>query len=287
MTTVDPLELVRDANPVPDPARVSDPAAKARMHQQIVDVPISHPPPRPTHRKRHVIAALVGVSAIAFALTVQQNDTGNPALPGVVSALADASQAPGSVLHTVDDGPHVPDASGGPAIERQETWEATDGAVQRTLTRFADGNFQDLRLERRDGKYQVQVFSSKTNELQIGSWLDDTTPPGAGTSYLGVDSIREYAQAVDAGHARVDGEATIKGHVALRVVDTQDGPAGGTVWYVAKNDAEPSLLRIQPPCRGEGGSCPEPTTYATYEVLQSNEALDLPTRPGARIIRGG
>ena len=212
----------------------------------------------------------------------------NPSpVPGVAVALANAVAQPGAILHTVDSGPSGSAASRGASdVVRQETWASLDGSVQRELTTYANGSFQDLRDQRQAGQYQVAVYWSARHELYVAPWLPSAAPRPHGASFLSVATIQRYADAVDTGHARLDGQTEVNGRLAVRVIDTAAGPAQGSVWYVAQAAHPPVLLRIQFPCRGAAGACPPATTYSTYEIAHSTSSLDLPHYPDAQTVNG-
>lgn len=286
MIDLDPLRALRDANPIHDPGEHVDPQASARARRRILSTPVQPPPRRRARRmSRRGLVAVVAVLATVLGLTLQSRDEAPRALPGVAEALADALARPGAVLHTIDDGPHVPDAAGGPDIARQETWASLDGKVRRTLTTFADNSIQDLRMQTRDGTYQVTVYRSRTHQLQIAPWLTRRGPPPADTQ-LHVADVQHYADVIDRGNARPDGETEIDGRAALRVIDTTPGPTQGAVWFIAADTTRPVLLRIQMPCRDDHVSCiASSTTFATYEISPHNEGLELPRYAGADVIR--
>jgi hypothetical protein len=279
MSTADPIAALVSANPVTVPDQHVDAVVMARTRHAITAASSPVTARRPRWPRPALVAATAAVAAVA-ALTLTATVGHRPGgLPGVVDALADTI-GPEAVLHTVDDGPHVPNAAGGPAIARHETWASLDGLIQRTRTTYADGSFDDLRVVRRHGRYQATFYRSATRELSVSPWQTERTTPAQVAGGLNVSRIRRYARIVDSGRARVDGSARIGGHAALRVVDTDEGPANGTIWFVATDTDTPTLLAIQPPCRG-GRPCPKPTTYTDYDISDDRAGLSLPDYRGA------
>lgn len=286
MNPTEALTRLRDANPVADPSSevVSDvmDQTKHMIVTGAIDAEARRPGSR-SIRRWGTIGVAVAVAAL-LGLTLRWGAGAPHGLPGAATALADAIQQSGAVLHTVDDGPQVPNAAGGPGIAREETWATLDGVVQRTLTTYSDGRFQDLRYERRDDEYQVTVYRSRTRELHVAPWLKRASAPTPQSAPLSVETVRDYAAIVKRGRARLDGRTEIDGRTALRVVDTTDGPAGGTTWFISEDDP-PALVQVRRPCRDDDRSCAALTTYLGYEVSDDRAALEIPDYAGAHVIR--
>lgn len=286
MTPAEALTRLRDANPVADPTSEVVPDVMHHTKQMIMNRGIDADARRPASRSIRrwgTISVAVSVAAL-LGLTLQWGADAPRGLPGAATALADAIQQSGAVLHTIDDGPQVPNAAGGPGIAREETWATLDGAVRRTLTTYSDGSLQDLRYERRDDQYQVTVYRSRTREVHVAPWLKSPSAPTQQFAPLSAETVRDYAAIVKSGRARLDGRADIDGRTALRIVDTTDGPAGGTTWFISEAKP-PVLLQVQRSCRDDDRSCGAPTTYLGYEVSDDRAALEIPDYAGADVIR--
>lgn len=293
MTPHELLRRLSDANPISDPETHVDPAARDRARHAALTSP---PDRRRTTGSRKVAGfASIAVATVLILLAgvfATGRDNGDSGLTGPALALANGLDGPNTVLHTVQGSPTGTDASGGPAILEIESWSALDGSDRgvsssRTRTTYADGTFQDLRLRTResenpDGEYQSTIYWSKRNELQTSVWRKLSPLPASATGgeQFSVNLVKNYAEAVEAGNARLDGEAEIRGQRAIRVIETTDGPSKGTVWFVSKDSERPALLRIEYPCPAQDDSCPA-TDFTRYELTDDTSKLELPAYPKA------
>jgi len=294
MTADDLLRRLSDANPIPDPEANVDAAARDLARRAAVMSPSQDRRRTPRFRKvaRFSSVAVATATVLAVGLLASGRDDGSTGLAGPALALANVLDGPDTILHTVRSEPPGVDASGGPAILKSETWSMLDRSTQgesvhRSLTTYADGTFQDLRHRIRkadnpDGEYQVTVYWSKRNELHTSIWRKVSPLPASATDteQLSLSRVQNYADAVKAGNARLDGETEIRGQRAIRVIETTDGPSKGTVWFVSKDAKTPALLRIEYACPMRNESCPS-IDFTRYELSKDTSKLEMPEYPGA------
>jgi hypothetical protein len=178
------------------------------------------------------------------------------------------------------------DVEGAPGAQR-EAWASIDGSELRYRTTQPDGSFTDILFEVRGDRTHLTMYRSSDNTLYRYPWAKHDRGPGSepATGELSIIAIRDYAAAIKAGNARIDGETTINGTPAYRVVQKgpAEAPADTQTWFVSKDTTSPRLLRIQRPCHQASGPCAA-TTFHTYEITQDRTGLRFPVHAAARVV---
>jgi hypothetical protein len=272
-------------NPVPDEARVVDAAARTRILAAITAQAPPSAPEKALVRRRALrlagVSVPVGATIVAVLLLV---GGGTPAgsVPAAVAKLASQAMQSGAVVHTVVTGDDVEGASGA----RREAWASIDGSELRYRTTQPDGSFTDVLFEVRGDRTHLTMYRSSDNTLYRYPWAKRDRGPGPEPtpSQLSILGIRDYAAAIKAGNARIEGETTIDGTSAYRVVEKgpAEAPADTQTWFVSKDATSPRLLRIQRPCH-QASACAA-TTFQTYEITQDPIGLRFPVHADARVI---
>lgn len=274
-------------NPVKDPDAVVDPDVRAQTLRSITASPY------PTYRARRAtwspttflaaLMALVVAGSVLFAIT-----RGGGGLPGAATALANIIESKDTIVHVVSNGPDVPNAAEGDSdIVREEQWLTFDQrrrSISRILTTYADGTFEDYRSVLTPRRYRWMVYRSKGNTLVINPWTAVRTKKVQPGRML-LRQAEAYASAVKNGVARLDGETEVNGVPAYRIVP-KDTKAGVSAWYIARDAKDPRLLRVEQRCGGTKAKpqCPV-TTYETFETINDRRVLQLPKRPGQKVLR--
>jgi hypothetical protein len=236
--------------------------------------------PRPPRQRTAIRRPLTAVLAVAMAATVigfaLRSDHRTMGLPAAATALAE--QTSGPVLHTLEQGTQLQDASGGPAEVSRETWELRDGSRIRTKITFADGTFQDVVEYREPGRDRVDAYWSKDHLINHGTWQ----PIAASSPKRPHNIADDYQQAVAAGQARVVGETTVNGIAAYRISPIGDRFIQSVVWTIAKDPRHPRLFEQRiclpaSPCLT--------TTYSVYEATSDTAMLAMPDYEYYRRLR--
>jgi hypothetical protein len=268
---IDHHSRIAALNPITDAQAAVDPDVQRGTLARIVSAEPS--PPRQRTAIRRPLTAVLAIAVVAtivgFGL---HSDHPTMGLPAAATALAE--QTAGPVLHTIERGTQLHDASGGPAEVSRETWELRDGSRIRTKITFADGTFQDLVLYREAGRQRVDAYWSKNHLINHGTWQ-----PIAPSSPKQPQNIADdYQRAVTAGQARVIGEITVNGIPAYRISPIGNQLIQSVVWTIAKDPEHPRLLAQRICLRAS--PCLT-TTYSVYESTSDTATLSMPDYPHA------
>jgi hypothetical protein len=214
----------------------------------------------------------VGTAVVGISLLASSGTPGQP-FPEAAAALARQAQNPAAIVHFTVTGD---DVEGSPGATR-ETWATVDESTIRYRTTQPDGDYSDVLLQRRGDASRLTMYNSKTDTIYSSPWTRRTPGPSR-TDQLSITGIGDYADAVKAGNAKVDGETTIAGTPVYRV--TQTLPVGTQVWFVSKDAQHPKLLRIQRVCHTPAAPCPS-TDFSHYSITDDRASLAFPDHPGA------
>ena len=223
------IRLVREANPVSDPAQLArdDPekavnaAARAKAH------PVAEPAgPTLTRHLIYAFAALILTTLVAALLLTQSDES----TPGIVDRAVAATTADSAVFHTVERVhvrrvPEEPTLTGPYRIDSttlNESWYASDGRAHvRTYALTARGRGA-LLFEFADDGFLVRSFDARTGRTLVQP--SEVSIPGIPSGQLELRPFEDPGSQLralrDQGAVRVDGQTSVDGQPALQLASS-------------------------------------------------------------------
>jgi hypothetical protein len=232
-----------DALAAADPARGLEPALDDELRRARVEAILAEPPeapetaPRPRRRPVRRLALAAGAAAVIATIggLVLSSDEDSTRLPGTAAAFAEQIQRHEGIVHYVTgagsfDGKYELDGS-----SPTEAWVALDGSGWRQRFHEPGGAYRDDTMNERGDQLR---YTSKTGRLRS---FPAERPLNLEERLGALNAGHFVGELIAGGQLRDDGEATVDGQPARRLV--LDGPNRTRYEYFVATDRV-RLLRI-------------------------------------------
>jgi hypothetical protein len=252
---IDGVHLLHEANPVPDPEAVVDPAVRRATLERVLATTVS------TRRRRWLpspvvvrrLAVAAGVTAVALAaLLVAGEQRSAPQRFAVLPALADELSGQGRILHVVERTVRLK-RDGNPTgrVRVEESWTLLDDAM---VSRFRLGTGPAAEQGATDRRGSSD-YDPESNTVTI------VRHPSDGQAVAVEPPVVRMARDAAAGRIPATAGPIIDDRPTLKI------ERGNGTWYIAQD--APELVRRD--VRLPDGAV-QRTDIVTFEVLDSTPA---------------